>query len=442
MNWGFLRIVSDTGDSTKGEGRANTSAASANIAATGAMRETNRVNLVGFEQALQDVSRLPEQFRMVMAPIETAMASLSLMRRQLDNAETQLVSTEQRAANLAKDNDWLSEVAERLNRELLVETATVAGMRQRAQNLDAENARQAQAHNDLIAVHQRTQADLAAMSGQLDGASQQMASLSAANAGAEQAIVMLRADLGRVTDELALSDSQLNSLKLTEKQQRVRFDQAAQSIAELDAALRESDDRYAQSRAAVIRERDISTGLRTELNHARHQFAEVQARLDSQTEAASNYGSVQEQRLDSQRARLAEVEQALAIERRERRERDLDLARLKAALETAQRSGTDMRGQLVTASETQALLNRKLNEEGEMRRTMESQLDAIREQTASVHLDHRAAVTGWRGTEKSLAETVQALRQRLAEVESDNDRLRTGLSVVIPAPDMRQDAVA
>ena len=406
------------------------------------MRETNIVNLGGFEQALQDVSRLPDQFRMVMAPIETALASLGLLRRQLDVAETQLASTEQRAANLEQDNDRLSETVERLSRELTVETIAAVSMRQRAHNLDAENAHQSKAHSDLLAVHQRTQAELAAISSQLDIANQQVTALSATNAGAEQTIVTLRADLCRVCDEQILRDSQLNSLRLTEKQQRARLDQATKSLAEMDAALREIDERFAQSHAALLRERDTCTGLRTELNHALQHLAELQARFESQTEAASNHGSVQEQRLDSQRARLAEVEQSLAIERRERRDRDLDIARLKTNLETAQRSCTDMRGQLVSAAETQALLNRKLSEETELRRSLEAQLQDIREKSTSVQLDHRAALTGLRGTEKSLAETVQALRQRLAEVESDNDRLRIGLPVVIAANDDRHDMMA
>lgn len=439
MSWNFLRIVSnsDKADMARG-GHDEASALMLDLDKLGVARESLNDNLVAFEQALLGVSRLPDQFRMVMAPIEAAVANLGLLRRQLAAAETQLSSESQRAAGLQQDAQRLADTAERLQRELVVERTSGAAVRQRVLNLDAENARQVQIYEDLVAQHQRTEAELVAATGQLQSIGQQLADVGVAYAAAEQRIVSLEADLDLARSDLAARETMLAALTLADNQQRGRLDRATQTIAELETEVRQSDERYNDVSAALHREREAAIANRTELNRARQALIEAMARLESHVEVAQSQGKAQDQRIEAMRARLTEAEHALAVERRERRDREIDMTRLKSAQEAMQRRSSELRTQLASVTEANSILNRKLHEEIDRCRALEAQLDATREQAAASHVDHQTALAGWHGAESNLTDVIHRLRQRLAEVESDNEQLRASKKVMATAQEPRR----
>jgi uncharacterized protein involved in exopolysaccharide biosynthesis len=131
------------------------------------------------------------------------------------------------------------------------------------------------------------------------------------------------------------------------------------------------------------------------------------------------------------RARMAEAEHSLALERRKRRESDFDLARSTSTIDASNRSMADLRVQLAGANEAQAMLARKLNEESERSRALEAQLAATRDQAATDYQEFLSNVSNFRASEASLNESLDRLRRRLTLLESDNDRLHRGLPVAV-----------
>lgn len=118
--WNFLRVVAASDGQvgstidTSGTGLPMTAADLA------AMRTVIGGNVAAFEQSLQDMWRIPENFRQMMAPIEAAVANLDLVRRQLAASEAQLARESLSATTAQRDLDRLAEVTDRLQRDLLI----------------------------------------------------------------------------------------------------------------------------------------------------------------------------------------------------------------------------------------------------------------------------------------------------------------------------------
>ncbi len=433
-SWNFLRAVTFNevlGSEAPGvdaDSKKNaTSPAIIDAENTGSLRGMLGNNLLAFEQSLQDISRLPDQFRLVMAPIETAVAQMGLLRRQLAASEAQLARETTLASSLQQDVDHLAERLDRLQRDLLTEQTNTASLQQRVINLDSDNARHVQANLQLSAALQRSEAELAETASQLRDSARQLADMAVAQANADQRISELHEALERANGDSSGRETRLAALTLSEKQHRARLEQATQSIAELETAVRHYDERYGETLAALQRERDTAAGLRTELNRTRQMLIEVQARLEGQTETAQTQSAMQEQRIESMRARLAETDHGLAMERRARRDSEFELSRIRASLESATRTTADLRAQLTTATEAQAALTRKLAEESERNQALAAQLSATRDKAAEDYKEFQANIASFRSSESTLNETLSRLRQRLVVLEAENERLHQAL---------------
>ena len=439
MNWEFLKIHRE-GRSRQGLAEAGTQNPDArnqaevrllkplDIRAIGAARETVRTNLDDFESALQAVSRLPDQFRLVMAPIENAVSSMALLRDRLEQVEENFAAEQRKTANLSSDLSKVEAEAERLTFAFRSEESTSSALRVQHGALEVVVNNLRQENTDLgirlgkLEVQYR---DTVALK---DSYEAELAELRRGKAHLDDLVVSLKAELSSLLDEQASRDNLYTTLQLNHNKNTERLEDATRVIGELEATLKSTSDKYAFASTALVRERNAARALRTENEQLFKERDESKLQYESQIEAARARYDFVEKTLSESRARFQEETRQLSLARRERAERDREIGRLTLALEASQRDATELRAQYAAASESVSSTSTLLAAEIEQRRKLELDLDMLRTENSSLQLKQRSLNDSARSIEATVSEATIKFQSKIAQISAENAKLRAALN--------------
>lgn len=441
MNWEFLKIHRE------GRSRHDASARPANelqgskagdvrllkpfdSRALGTAREAVRGNLDEFEATLQTVSRLPEQFRLVMAPIENAVNTMALLRNRLEIAEENLTAEQRRAGNLLTDSARLEAELDRLTAALKGEESNTSALREKNSAVETALAQFRQDNAELLAKVNRLEPQLRELTSLRDAHENELADLRRAKAQADDLIVGYKAELTAAADEIANRDNLHATLQLAHTKGQERLDEATKSIAELEAALKQTEDKFSFASAALVRERNAARALRTENEQLYKERDESKNQFESQIEAAKARYDFVEKMLTEARARFHEETRQLSVSRRERAERDREIGRLTLALEATQRDATELRSQIAAANESVASTSQLLAVEIEQRRKLELEIDMIRSENSALLLKQKTLSDSARSIEATVADATQKFQSKVSQLSAENEQLRAAVNAM------------
>ncbi|MCZ8181389.1 MAG: hypothetical protein O9322_00305 [Beijerinckiaceae bacterium] len=441
MNWEFLKIHREgrnRQDSTAQSGNDRQAAQSGDVRllkpfdsrALGTAREAVRGNLDEFEATLQTVSRLPEQFRLVMAPIENAVNTMALLRNRLEIAEENLASEQRRAGNLLTDSARLEAELDRLTAALKSEESNASALREKNSAVETALAQFRQDNAELLAKVNRLEPQLRELTALRDTHENELADLRRAKAQADDLIVGYKAELTAAADEIANRDNLHATLQLAHTKNQERLDEATKSIAELEAALKQTEDKFSFASAALVRERNAARALRTENEQLYKERDETKNQFESQIEAAKARYDFVEKMLTEARARFHEETRQLSVARRERAERDREIGRLTLALEAAQRDATELRSQIAAANESVAATSQLLASEIEQRRKLELEIDMIRSENSTLLLKQKTLSDSARSIEATVADATQKFQAKVSQLSAENEQLRAAVNAM------------
>lgn len=439
MNWEFLKIHR--------EGRNRQEAAARTPAdvtgggdvrlikpfdsrALGTAREAVRGNLDEFEATLQNVARLPEQFRLVMAPIENAVNTMALLRNRLEIAEENLASEQRRANNLLTDSARLEAELDRLTAVLKTEESATSALREKNSGLETALTQLRQDNAELLAKVNRLEPQLRELIALRDSHENELTDLRRAKAQGDDLIVGLKAELTAAADEIANRDNLHASLQLTHTKNQERLDEATKSIAELEAALKQTEDKFSFASAALVRERNAARALRTENEQLYKERDETKVQFENQIEAAKARYDFVEKMLTEARARFHEETRQLSVARRERAERDREIGRLTLALEASQRDATELRSQIAAANESVTSTSQLLAAEIEQRRKLELEIDMLRSENSTLLLKQKTLSDSARSIETTVSEATQKFQTKVSQLSAENEQLRAALNAL------------
>lgn len=397
--------------------------------ALGVARDAVWNNIGEFEAALQQVARLPEQFRLMMTPVENAVSTMGLLRNRLENSENSLSEENQRNADLQNENAKLSEELNRTEAALKLEEAMVLSLRQ--QNVAAETSylQLQQEHTELLGTVTRMEPQLRELTALRDTLQGELSDVRHAKDHADKSVAELRSELNNAIDKITDRNNMLSSLQLANDRLRERLDHASQSLSELDTAVAQLEEKYNAAKIDLGRERNAASTLRIENFQLRKEAEEFRAQHESEIETLQSRRHFLDQALAESRARLSEESRQLSQARLERVERDREIGRLKLSLEAAQRESNELRGQLNAASESSSSTSQLLANEIDNRHRLELELDMIRNEYSTLLIKNKSLAESARSAEISHSEVQQKLQSRLAKLAAENEQLRAAMRV-------------
>lgn len=441
MNWEFLKIHREGRNrqdaSARPSGEGQTSATtdvhllkSFDSRALGTAREAVRGNLDEFEATLQHVARLPEQFRLVMAPIENAVNTMALLRNRLEIAEQNLSAEQRRAGNLLTDTARLEAELDRLTAALKTEESNASSLREKNSSIETAIAQLRQDNAELQAKVGRLEPQVRELTILRDVHENELADLRRTKSQADDLIVGFKSELSAAADEIASRDNLHASLQIAHTKAQERLDEATKSIAELEAALKQTEDKFSFASAALVRERNAARALRTENEQLYKERDESKVQFENQIEAAKARYDFVEKMLTEARARFHEETRQLSVARRERAERDREIGRLTLALEAAQRDSNELRAQLTAANESITSTSQMLASEIEQRRKLELEIDMVRSENSALLLKQKTLSDSARSIESSVADATQKFQAKVSQLSAENEQLRAALNTL------------
>jgi chromosome segregation ATPase len=396
--------------------------------AINAARDTVFANLNEFENTLQELSRLPEQFRIVMAPIENAVNAMGLLRSRLETVEESFTVEQRRASSLATELTALRAESEKLTFALRGEEAATASLREQAGKLETASKTLRHENAELQARLVRIEPQLRDAVAARDALEVELDDLRRAKLHGDEIMAALRGELGEIKDVLASTENQKSALDITAQRQKERIEEAAKTISDLEASLQTMTDKFSFTSAALMRERNAVRALRAETEQKSREREEGQVQFEAQIEAARARYDFVEKMLQETRARFGEETRQLATARRERAEADRRIGQLTLQLEAMQREAAEARGQITAASEASELSRQLLAAEIDQRRKIEMELDLLRTENSNLTLKLNAVNNSFQSIDQSIGEASQKFRGRIAQLQSENEQLRAALN--------------
>ncbi len=441
MNWEFLKIHREgrnrqAGSAPPAGDRAPNTAGDVRLLkpfdsrALGTAREAVRGNLDEFEATLQNMARLPEQFRLVMAPIENAVNTMALLRNRLEIAEENLSAEQRRAGNLLSDSARLEAELDRLTAALKTEEGNASALREKNSAIETALAQFRQENAELQAKVNRLEPQVRELITLRDAHENELSDLRRAKAQADDLIVGYKAELTAAADEIANRDNLHASLQLAHTKNQERLDEATKAIAELEAALKQTEDKFSFASAALVRERNAGRSLRTENEQLYKERDEAKNQFESQIEAAKARYDFVEKMLTEARARFHEETRQLSVARRERAERDREIGRMTLALEASQRDATELRSQIAASNESVASTSQLLAMEIEQRRKLELEIDMIRSENSALLLKQKTLSDSARSIEATVADATQKFQAKVSQLSAENEQLRAAVNAM------------
>jgi chromosome segregation ATPase len=396
--------------------------------AVNAARETVFNNLSDFENSLQELSRLPEQFRIVMAPIENAVNSMGILRTRLEAIEESFTAEQRRAATLGSEASSLRSETEKLTFALRSEEAASAALREQTGKHEATSKALRHENTELQARLGRIEPQLREVVAARDVLEVELADLRRAKLQVDEAVTALGAELGELRDELSSHENQKAALELTTQRQKERIDEAAKSISDLEASLQTMTDKFSFTSAALMRERNAVRALRAEVEQKTRERDESRVQFEAQIEAARARYDFVEKMLQETRSRFGEETRQLATARRERAESDRRIGQLTLSLEAVQREAAESRAQVTAASESAELSRQLLAAEIDQRRKAEMELDLLRTENSNISLKLNAANNSFSSIDQAIGEATQKFRAKISQLAAENEQLRATLN--------------
>jgi len=392
-------------------------------------REAVWSNIGDFEAALQQVAALPEQFRLMMTPVENAVSGMNLLRNRLENSETALAEEVQRSSDLLQDKANLaSDLAQAIS-ALKLEEATASALKQQNATIEANYLKLGQDHAALQQVLSQLEPQLHEMTALRHALQSEVDDLREAKDVADRTMDALQAELATAQDTLADRNNFLSSLQLTSDRLRERLDSAGKSISELECAVVQLEEKYNASKLELSRERKVSAGLRIENLQLRKDAEELRIQAENEIETLQSRHKFLDQALADSRARLGEESRQLSQARLERVDRDREIGRLKLALESSQHESNELRAQLAAASSSASSTGQLLSGEIETRHRLELELDMLRNENSSLQIKIKGLSENARMADLAHSDALQKLQARLAKLAAENDQLRSVVRV-------------
>lgn len=396
--------------------------------AINAARETVFSNLTEFENSLQELSRLPEQFRIVMAPIENAVNAMGLLRSRLEAVEESFTSEQRRATSLATELGQLRQEAEKLAFALKSEETASYALREQSGKLETASKALRHENAELLARLARVEPQLRDAVSTRDALEVELTELRRAKQQGDEILVALRGELGDLRDGLASLENEKGALEITTQRQKERIEEAAKTISDLEASLQTMTDKFSFTSAALMRERNAVRALRAETEQKSREREEGQVQFDAQIEAARARYEFVEKMLQETRARFGEETRQLALARRERAESDRKIGQLTLALEAVQREAAEARAQITASTEAAELSRQLLAAEIDQRRKLEMELDLLRTENSNLSLKLGAVNNSFHSIDQAIADATQKFRGKITQLSNENDQLRAALT--------------
>ncbi|RVU03873.1 hypothetical protein EOE18_13495 [Novosphingobium umbonatum] len=392
-----------------------------------------------FEAALQQVARLPEQFRLMMTPVENAVSGMNLLRNRLENSETALAEEVQRSGELMQERANLAQELTQTLSALKLEEATAAALKLQNATIEASHLQLGQDHaalQHLLGQMEPQIHELTTLRNALQG---EVEDLRLAKDIADKTIDELHSELQNAIDTISDRNHVLSNLQLTHERLRERLDSAGKSISELECAVVQLEEKYNAGKLELNRERKTSASLRIENLQLRKDAEEARMQSESEIETLQSRHQFLDQAMADSRARLGEESRQLSQARLERVDRDREIGRLKLALEASQRESNELRAQLQAASTSASTTGQLLSGEIDTRHRLELELDMLRNENSALTIKNKGLTEGARMADMAHADAIQKLQARLAKLSAENDQLR---SVVRVANDHNESLVA
>ncbi|KAF0232194.1 MAG: chromosome segregation ATPase-like [Beijerinckiaceae bacterium] len=439
MNWEFLKMQRDgksrqntpVGSPGLEEGRAEVRLLNTfDARALGTARETVRAKLEDFETTLQTISQLPEQFRLVMAPIENAVNAMALLRSRLELAEENYTAEQRRATQLTADLAKIQAEVDRLAYALKSEEGSASSLRERNVALEANLNDLRREHVDLTTKITRLEPLLRETLASKDALDVELSALRQAKSQTDDMLVSLKADMSSALDELASRDNIYATLQQSHTRNGERLEEAKKAIGELEASLQSVNDKLSSISAALSRERNAARSLRSENEQLHKEREENKLQFESQIEAARARYDFVEKMLEDSRARFHEETRQLSLARRERVERDREVGRLTLAVEASQRDASELRAQVASALESSASTSALLASEIEQRRKIELEIDLLRAENSSLMLKHKSLSESARANLTTISEATNKFQSKMSQLRTENEQLRAELNAI------------
>jgi len=395
----------------------------------GAAREAVWNNIGEFEAALQQVARLPEQFRLMMTPVENAVSTMALLRNRLENSESALAEDAQRLTDLAQDKAHLTEELNQLKTALKLEEATTASLRQQNAAAEASHLQLQQDHATLQSTVNRMEPQIRELTSLRDALQTELGDLRQAKDHADKTISELHTELESAIDKISDRNNFLSNLQVMNERLRERLENSGKSISELECAVTQLGEKYNTVKTELSHERKLSATLRIENLQLRKDSEESRSQAESEIETLQSRRHFLDQALADSRARLAEENRQLSQARLERVERDREIGRMKLSLEALQRESNELRAQLNAATTSLSATGQLLSSEIENRHRLELELDMLRNENSTLHIKNKGLGENARLSELAHEDALQKLQSRLAKLSAENDQLRAVVRV-------------
>jgi chromosome segregation ATPase len=435
-SWNFLKIPRSgklepqPGDMTEAAGTDVQLLKSFDSRAIGAARDSMRVKLDEFEAALQTVSQLPQQFRMVMAPIENAVGAMALLRNRLELAEDSLVAEKQQTGSLTVELGKTASALERVEAQFKSEERVHADLRKNHAILDASFAELRQAHGDALAKVARLEPQLKAAAAARDAGEQALVDLRNAKMQSDDMVILLDQEISDARTNLSRLEHLHSTLGQDHARLTERLEESQRAISMLEGALASSNQQLSAAVAALQRERNASRALRSDNEQLTKQIDERALQFDAQLQAARARYAFVEKTLEDSRERFHEETRQLSTVRRERAQRDQDLGQVTRALEAAQRETADLRSKVESSAAAQESTSALLSTEIEQRRKLELELDTMRIDNSEMTLKLKALNDMSRVSAATAAEDSNRYSGRMTALRTENEQLRAELNLL------------
>lgn len=447
MSWDFLRLQRETKTANPAPNATNPAqpvrANEAEIAAAevhllknfdaralGAARDTVRAKLDEFENSLQALTQLPDQFRQVMAPIENAVNSMALLRNRLEVTEETLSTEQQKAGSLGVELSRALAELERAQFQLKSEESAHASLRERATALETSLNDIRREHADLTAKVNRMEPLLREATAARDAAEIELTTLRAAKTQADDELLLLRQELTNVRQDLATQHNLHNELTLANTRHLERLETTQANIGQLEGTLASVNDKLANVVAALQKERNASRQLRADNEQLLKEREETKLQFETQLEASRSRYQFIETMLEESLARFHEETRQLSTARRERAQRDREIGQLTLQLETLQREMAELRGQANSSGEALTSTSTLLATEVENRRKLELELDVLRAENSNLVLKQKSLTETARANLATISEATAKFQNKLAALRAENDQLRSELNLL------------
>lgn len=447
MSWDFLRLSRDSkalaanAGATAEEGRTSakpTDSPKAEVhllknfdaRALGAARETARAKLNEFENTLQSLTQLPEQFRQAMAPIENAVNSMSLMRNRLELAEESLANEQLGTGKLSFDLTKALSELERTQFLLKSEQSSNTNLVERSTALETSLNELRQEHTEAIAKISRIEPQLREITATKDAAEVELAQLRKEKVQLDDQIVSLRQELTASQEDVTNSRNQLADLTLSGQRSQERLEEAQAMIGQLEGTLNSVNDKMSNVAAALQKERNTSRALRSDNEQLLRERDESKLQFETQLDASRSRYQFVEKMLEESRARFQEETRQLSITRRERTQRDRDAGQMILTIEALQRELAELRSQVNSGAEALNSTSGMLSTEVESRRKLELELDVLRAENSSLLLKQKSLTETARSNLTVIAEATSKFQSKLATLRSENEQLRSEINTL------------